>query len=249
MRVRVLIAVALVMLVAGLALWWSSASSPAPAPAPAVVGPTPAPAPAPPVAVAPAPVERARQPVARPAPASPAPAPAAAPVETAPTTATLRVETDVDNATVFIDRVGVGAAPLTIPNLQPGSHRVNVSAPGYEGYAETLDLEPGTRTLTVNFKVIRLDAKIPVTHKHGMGSCKGDLVASPDGLRYEAADGKDSVVVPFADVAAFDLDYLAKNLRLRTRQGKTLNFTDTDADRLFAFHRDVDKVRKRLATQ
>jgi len=159
------------------------------------------------------------------------------------------VETDVEDATVFIDRIGVGPAPISIPDLAPGSHRLNVSAPGYEGYAEDLDLEPGPRTVVVKFKEIRLDARIAVTHKHGLGSCKGVLSATPMGLRFDAADGKDSVSIPFADLATFDLDYLAKNLRVRTRQGKTLNFTDPDgnADRLFAFHRDVENVRKRIA--
>jgi hypothetical protein len=35
---------------------------------------------------------------------------------------------------------------------------------------------------------------------------------------------------------------------VKTRQGKTLNFTDPagDGNRLFVFHRDVDKARKRL---
>jgi hypothetical protein len=45
------------------------------------------------------------------------------------------------------------------------------------------------------------------------------------------------------------VDYLDKNLRVKVRNGKTYNFTDPDgnADRLFVFHRDVDKVRQRLA--
>lgn len=149
---------------------------------------------------------------------------------------------------MFIDRVGVGAVPMTIPNLKPGAHRLNVSAPGYDGYSEDIDLEPGERTVRVAFKEVRLDAKMDAVHKHGMGSCKGQLVASVEGLRYVAADGKDSVAIPFADIDTFDVDVLARNLRVKTRQGRTLNFTDPggDANRLFVFHRDVDKARKRL---
>ncbi len=161
---------------------------------------------------------------------------------------TLHIETDVPDASVLIDRVGVGTAPITVPNLTPGSHRLNVAAAGYDGYAETIEVEPGTRTISIKFKEIRLDVQIEAVHKHGIGSCKGRLTASPQEMRYTAADGKDSFSVALTEIAALDVDYLAKNLRVRTRQGRTFNFTDPDgnAERLFVFHRDVEKVRARL---
>ena len=51
-----------------------------------------------------------------------------------------------------------------------------------------------------------------------------------------------------ADIETFEVDYLAKNLKLKVKKGKTWNFADPDgnADRLFIFHRDVDKARQRL---
>ena len=222
--------------------------SPAPEPTAARPGPA-APAPAPP---APAPVTStpSAEPVAPPRRMA-APPPPAPPVDASPTTVTLRVEVDVPGASVLIDRVGVGTAPLTIPNLAPGPHRINVVASGYDSYSEDIDLAPGTRTLTVSFKEIKLDARLAAVHKHGIGSCRGDLVATPTGLRYEAADGKDTMAVALTDLATFEVDYLEKNLRVRTRQGRTFNFTDPDgnADRLYLFHQQVDKVRKRLQTQ
>jgi hypothetical protein len=50
------------------------------------------------------------------------------------------------------------------------------------------------------------------------------------------------------DLEAFDVDYLEKNLRVKPRKGKLFNFTDLEgnADRLFVFHRDVEKARERL---
>ena len=41
------------------------------------------------------------------------------------------------------------------------------------------------------------------------------------------------------------MDYLAKNLRVKLPKGRQFNFTDPEgnADRLFVFHRDVDKAR------
>ena len=44
------------------------------------------------------------------------------------------------------------------------------------------------------------------------------------------------------------MDYLDKNLRVKLPKGRQFNFTDPEgnADRLFVFHRDVDKARERL---
>jgi hypothetical protein len=48
-----------------------------------------------------------------------------------------------------------------------------------------------------------------------------------------------------------DAECLKKNLRIKPKNGKTYNFTDPEenADRLFVFHRDVDKARQKLAAR
>jgi hypothetical protein len=50
------------------------------------------------------------------------------------------------------------------------------------------------------------------------------------------------------DLGTFQIDYLEKNLRVSPRSGKRYDFTDPEgnADRLFVFHRDVEKARERL---
>jgi hypothetical protein len=175
--------------------------------------------------------------------------PEASPVAAAPTTATLRIDSDVAGAEVFLDRVFLGVTPLEVSDVKPGTHRLNVSATGFEGISETIDVVPGPRDVMVEFKAVRLNASIRVRHKHGMGSCEGTLSATPDGLRYETTNRADAFSVALTGVEAFTVDYLAKNLRLRVKSGKTYNFTDPDgnADRLFVFHRDVDKARARLS--
>ena len=237
-------------------MWLARPAVPAPEPlnemaatvAPEPVPPAP-PDPAPEVAAA-APAAPTR-PAARPATSRPAPAPAVEPpppAAAAPTTGTLRIEADVPDALVLFDRIGVGTAPVTIPDVAPGPHRLNVSAEGYDGYAETIDVEPGERVIRIAFREIRLDATLAAVHKHGIGSCRGQLHGTPQGIRFMAAEGNDSFAVAFADIEAFDVDYLNRNLRLRVRGGRTYNFGDPDdnADRLFVFHRDVDKVRQRV---
>lgn len=249
MRAPIVVATAVVVCAAAGGAWWLLGSKPSAPPAKSRA-PSAAPSskarPGPPIATPPkskdvSGVPRPREPREAPAP-TPAP-----PVEAAPRMASLRIETDVPGASVLIDRLGVGDAPITIPNLTPGSHRVNVVAPGYEGFAETLELEPGERTLSIKFREITLDEKIDVIHKHAMGSCKGRLSASPDELRYTPTNGDHGFFVTLPGVQTLDVDYLQVALRVNA-QGKTFNFTaaDGNAERLLIFKTNVTNARTRV---
>jgi hypothetical protein len=149
---------------------------------------------------------------------------------------------------VFVDRQFIGVAPVTTTDVKPGTHQVNVSAAGYEQYAQSIDLAPGSRDVMVRFKEVRLDAKADVVHKHGVGSCRGTLVATPQGLRYDTMNKGDAFNVSLTNLETFEVDYLEKNLKVKIKGGKQYNFTDTagNADDLFVFQRDVDKARQRL---
>ena len=137
---------------------------------------------------------------------------------------------------------------MTAASVKPGTHRINVSAEGYDGVAETIEVSPGPRDLMLKLKEVRLDATLDVVHKHRLGECKGRLIATPQGMRYETADKDDTFTAPLVDLDTFDVDYLEKNLRVKLRKGRQFNFTDPEgnADRLFVFHRDVEKARERL---
>jgi PEGA domain len=162
---------------------------------------------------------------------------------------TLRIAADVPGAEVFLDRQYIGTAPITAENVKPGTHQLNVTAEGFDGIAQSIDVEPGPRDLTVRFREVRLNATLAVVHKHRMGSCTGQLLATAQGLRYETTDKDDRFDVPLKYLEAFVVDYQDKNLRVKVRKGKQYNFTDPDgnSDRLFVFHREVEKVRQRLA--
>jgi hypothetical protein len=155
---------------------------------------------------------------------------------------------DVAEASVFIDRKFVGTARVTATDVAPGPHHLNVSAAGYDAVSEDLDVTAGPREVEIKFKEVRLAVSMQVTHKHAMGSCNGTLRASPQGVTYETSNANDGFTVSLTDIETFEVDYLKKNLKLKIKKGKTYNFTDPDgnADRLFVFHRDVDKVRQRL---
>jgi hypothetical protein len=179
-----------------------------------------------------------------PAPAAEAPAP----VASAPELGTLRIAADVPNAQVFLDRNFIGNAPVTAEGVKPGTHTLNVSAEGFEGIVQSIDVEPGPRDMTIRFREVRLNSTLAVVHKHRMGSCKGQLVATPQGIRYDTDDKDDRFTVALAELEQFVVDYQDKNLKIKVRKGKQYNFTDPDgnADRLFVFQRDVDKARQRL---
>lgn len=245
----------LMNVVAGVALVTASCSSPEPAksvdsrpaetpkPAPPPVA-APKPEPAKPEPAKPAePRRRAGAPKPEPAPAAPAPAPAPD-----PDLVTLKVESDVPDAQVFVDRTFVGKTPLTTTEVKAGPHKINVSAPGFEGVARDVTLNAGTNDITIRLREVRLSASLDVVHKHRMGSCKGRLVATPQGLRYDTTDKDDAFRAGLMDLEAFEIDYLDKNLKVKTKGGKQFNFTDPDgkADNLFVFHRDVEKARERL---
>lgn len=179
------------------------------------------------------------------APAETAPAPVAA----APELGTLRIEADVPNAQVFLDRQFIGNAPVTAENVKPGTHTLNVSAEGFDSVAQTIDVEPGPRDVPIRFREVRLNMTLAVVHKHRMGSCKGQLVATAAGIRYDTDDKDDRFTAALSDLETFNVDYLEKNLKVKLRKGKDYNFTDPDgnADRLFVFQRDVEKARQRLS--
>ena len=149
---------------------------------------------------------------------------------------------------MFLDRQFVGTAPVVAENVKPGTHQLNVSAEGFDSFAEPIEVAPGTRDITVKFREVRLDARVNVIHRHGIGSCRGRLVATPQGIRYETTNKDDQFTTALLELDTFQVDYLEKNLRLKLRRGKQFNFTDPEgnADRLFVFHRDVEKARERL---
>jgi len=238
---------AILLVVSAIGIYLFSRQQPAPARTP--VATTPAPAVVPRPAPAPAPVVETPRPARRAA----APAPAAAPpppVEAAPPPdlVTLHVDSDVPGAQVFVDRQFIGAAPVTTTDVKPGTHQINVSAPGFDQYAQSIDITPGPRDLMVRFKEVKLDAKAEVVHKHGIGSCRGTLVATAQGLRYDTTNKGDAFAVPLTNLEVFQVDYLEKNLKVKVKGGKQYNFTDPmgNADTLFVFQRDVDKARQRL---
>jgi hypothetical protein len=225
-------------------------SEPSPTgPAPAVSAEPSSPAEAPATAAPqPEPPRAARRALPVPAGAA-APAEAEpAPVDAEPTLGTLRIDADVPGAQVFIDRQFIGTAPVVAENVAPGSHQLNVSAEGFESFAEAIEVAPGTRDIAVRFREVRLDASLEVIHKHGIGSCRGRLVATPQGLRYETTNRDDQFTAPLLGLETFEVDYLEKNLRVKLPRGKQFNFTDPEgnADRLFVFHRDVNNARERL---
>jgi hypothetical protein len=243
-----IVAVAVLGAAALLGVWFLGGQTTQPA---AVVTPAPPPAagPAPAVEAPTTTIEASRDATPRPKkkvePAAPPPGPEPA----APTTGELRIDSDVPGAMIFLDRNFIGNAPATAKGVTPGAHRLNVTADGYESYSEPIEVAVGPADVLVKFKEIRLKESVDVVHKHAMGSCEGKLLADPQGVRYDTANTDDAFSMKFSEVETFEVDYLKKNLRIKKRGGKQYNFTTKadNADTLFVFHRNVDKVRQQMA--
>jgi hypothetical protein len=230
-------------------IWWTLMPRPGP----------PSGEPAAPVAAAPEPAEEPKEEAAtapretRPtrAPSPPAAVAAPPPGATAPTQPRLlRVTGDVPGADVFVDRTFVGKAPVETRNITAGAHQINISAPGYDGVSERVEVaESGTTEMTFSLKTVRLDASVDVVHRHAMGSCEGRLSATPAGLRFTPREGRDGFVTALSALEVFEVDYQDKRLRVKIRGGRTFNFTTRapNADPLLVFHRDVGKAREKLA--
>lgn len=229
----VALAVVAVLVAAALAFWLFARRPAAPK------GPPPLPrartSPSPKAAATPVPAPEAR------ATPRPRPEPRAAAAAT-----TLRVDADVPGANVFLDRKFLGTTPVETRDFEPGPHRLNVSAEGYEMYGESVELAAGPNEVVVKFKEVRLDERVDVVHKHGVGSCRGRLVATTAGLRFEAERAGDSFEAPLPSLEPLQVDYLNRNLRVKQKGGRTWNFTSDSADALLVFQKAVENARKRM---
>ena len=238
--------IGLIVVGCGLAAYFSMPPLEEPAPVTAVADPPPRPAPEPDPEPEPEPVATA--PVAEPPPEADLDVVA----ETAPPSTRLvpllRVASDVPGASVFLDRRYVGTTPFEVIEVSPGPHRLNVSAEGYEGFVRNIEIGDEPISIDVRFLEIRLDASVPVTHKHRFGSCAGILRADLDGIHYETTDD-DAFSIPLRAIERHETDYLERTLTLTRREGRTYNFTVEEdlVDALFVFHRDVEQTRDRLA--
>ncbi len=210
--------------------------------------PMPTPTPTPRPSIRPAPRPRAS---ATPSPATQPEEPKRPRPAATPRPAPLRVLSDLPGARVFLDRKFVGTTPLDVREVTPGSHRLNVSVDGHEMYGEDVEIGDEPVTVTVRFTEVKLDESLVVVHKHGVGSCRGRLVATTEGLAYETDAGADGFRTGFATLDRFEVDYLKKNLRVTLRGGRTYNFTveGSSADPLLVFQKKVDAARKRLAAR
>jgi hypothetical protein len=156
---------------------------------------------------------------------------------------------DVEGASIFLDRKYAGRAPLVLEDVPLGPHAISGAAEGYETQTESVAVISGSQTVSLRFKEVRLDERLAVVHRHSIGHCEGRLVATTAGIRYETENAKDAFSAPLGTIERIEVDYLRKNLRLKLRGGRTYNFTgETEsADPLLVFAQHVDRARARVA--
>jgi hypothetical protein len=245
---RLIVPLLIVVALGAAVAWWLRPPAehvpvPVPVPKPAVQE---APSPGAPVTPAAPAASKSDRRAEKPAPDSTPPPVAAAPKPT------LHVSSDVDGAHVFVDRKYVGNTPLDTSEVTAGRHQVNVSAEGYDGVSEGVNVaESGSTDVHVSLKTVRLDVSVPVVHKHALGSCEGTLRADAGGLRYDTENAADAFSVPLSDLEVVSTNYAQKTLKVKKRGGKTWNFTTKapNADALVSFQQAVDHARQKVGVR
>lgn len=107
----------------------------------------------------------------------------------------------VAGAQVVIDGRPVGQTDsngrLEISRAPAGEHTVEVVAnKPYNNFKQKVKLSPGSVTTIA----AKLQASMPVEHKHAFGSCNGTLIVDESRVHYQASNGNDSFDAPLTSV-------------------------------------------------
>ncbi len=80
------------------------------------------------------------------------------------TTGTIMVTSVPAGASVYIDNVYRGTAPLTIPDMNPGTYQVTVRQSGYSDYTTPVQVSAGsTATLSAQLQPVGTQTAVPTT--------------------------------------------------------------------------------------
>ena len=150
---------------------------------------------------------------------------------------------------VFIDRRYAGTTPFESYEVEPGRHRINVSAPGYEGHAEDVEITAELTAVDVRFR------QNPAGPAHpGRPQAPFRPTARATSWPRRAGSPTRPTTTTRSRCAWTD-SRSSRSTTWRTTCGSRCgadgptNFTDGEenADTLFVFHRAVEEARGRLA--
>jgi serine/threonine-protein kinase len=77
--------------------------------------------------------------------------------------AAFQIESEPTGATVWLDDSSRGTSPVSLPDLQPGRHKIRVEAPGYAPAELSLEIPPGAPPPPLRFVMEPVAARIAVT--------------------------------------------------------------------------------------
>ena len=175
----------------------------------------------------------------RPVAVAPAPKTPPAPVEAPAGLGTLRIDSWCRRcSSIGSSSARRRSSPRT--RSAPGGHQLMCQR---RRRATSIDVAAGQREIVVTQREVRPGV---VGRRHpqaGVGSCRVCRDASGASVRDQQPGRFVRGGVPYFET--FQVDYLAKNLRLKLPKDRQFNFTDPEgnADRLFVFHRDVENAR------
>ena len=154
-----------------------------------------------------------RSPEVRPAPGEVATLPSLAPARPS-----LRIETDPDDAMVFVDGQEAGRTPLSIADVAVGSHQVRVTSEGYAPTELSLDVVEGKEPAPLRFVLQPIAAKLAVASEPAGAAVR------LDGKKHGTTPIESFWVAPGSHEVRLDLKGFKPFVKkLEAKAGDTLN--------------------------
>jgi len=78
------------------------------------------------------------------------------------TSGTLSVSSNPSGASVFVDSVSMGVTPITLANIAPGSHLVEIKSPGYLAFSLQVSVNAG-ETTSISPALVKSPLSLPLS--------------------------------------------------------------------------------------
>lgn len=133
----------------------------------------------------------------------------------------IQAEPQRDDVRTALTQSPRGAASLDTPPppVQTASAAMPISTP----HRTPIQRGTGEQTASDVAPVRQRSTRVAVIHDHVFGSCRGVLLLTSQGVRYET-DHKDAFSVDTERLQAIDIDDRKRSIRLKPADGRTYNF-------------------------
>jgi len=132
--------------------------------------------------------------------------------------ATIQVETDPEGASVTLDGIALGTAPVVFPSVAPGAHTLRVHKEGYSSAERAFDVRGGEALPLLRFALTKGDALLSLRSDPEGASVKvdGKLAGTAPLTRYPLTPGTHQIVAQLENHRPWSIE-------VESAAGETLN--------------------------